>query len=154
MHISSYDMDMITVTVTINDAQVTIKGPEEFVREEVRHLTARLAAAPPTAQPASASPGNQGITEALLIEQKKPANHFETVAVLAFCLKEAGFEEFSETDMRKAYLRAKVRPPKVVSQAIRDAKNKFDYIEEGSTRGLYRLSHHGERTVVFDLPRS
>jgi len=66
---------------------------------------------------------------------------------------ESGMNEFSEQDIRRAYLRAEVRPPKFVSQALRDAKNKFDYLESGSKRGMYRLSNHGDRTVRFDLPR-
>ena len=88
-----------------------------------------------------------------MVEAKRPKGHSETVAVLAFCLSQGGAPEFSEEDIKRAYLRAKVRPPKVVSQAIRDAKNNFDYIEAGSKRGMYRLSNHGDRTVRFDLPR-
>ena len=145
---------MISVTVKINDAQVTIEGPEDFVREEVRHLTSRVAQPSAPAKDSARQGPAQGLTEAQVVEQKRPTSHFETVAVLAYCLKQGGAEEFTEDDMRKAYIRAKVRPPKVVGQAIRDAKNKFDYIEEGSSRGLYKLSHHGERTVLFDMPRS
>lgn len=145
---------MITVTVKINDAQVTIEGPEDFVREEVRHLTSQLAQTADSKKESGREAGSPGVTEAQIIEQKRPANHFETVAVLAYCMKQSGIEEFTEDDMRKAYIRAKVRPPKVVGQAIRDAKNKFDYIDEGSGRGSYRLSHHGERTVMFDMPTS
>lgn len=77
----------------------------------------------------------------------------ETVAVLAFGLTVNGKEEFTDEDIRKAYIRAGVRPPKVVSQAIRDAKNRGDFIEPGSKRGTFRLSPHGDRTVRFDLPR-
>jgi hypothetical protein len=50
-------------------------------------------------------------------------------------------------------VRANVRPPKVISQALRDAKNSFDYLEPASKRGHFKLSHHGDRTVRFDLPR-
>jgi len=153
---------MITVTLSIDGAKVTLTGPEDFVREEVRHLTGRLARSPAghsaateEASLVSASPGTvrSSLAEAKLVEEKRPANHSETVAVLAYCMRENGTKEFSEEDMRRAYLRAKVRPPKVVSQAIRDAKNSFDYVEPASAKGLYRLTHHGERTVVFDLPR-
>jgi hypothetical protein len=85
---------------------------------------------------------------------KKPRGHAEIVAVLAFGLADAGTEEFTEVDVRRAYIQAGVRPPKVVAQALRDAKNKQDYIEAGKKRGTYRLSPHGDRTVRFDLPRS
>jgi len=88
-----------------------------------------------------------------LAEAKRPSGHLETVAVLAFALAQSGIEEFTEAEMRRAYLRAGIRPPKVVAQALRDAKNRMDYIEPGHKRGTYRLSQHGDRTVRFDLPR-
>lgn len=149
---------MISVTVKINNAQVTLEGPEDFVREEVRHLTSRLAGpsnAGAEGEKNSAPGENAGdLTEARIVEDKKPSNHPEIIAVLAYHLKQNGTEEFSEEDIRRAYIRAKVRPPKVVAQAIRDAKNAYDFVANGSGRGLYRLSNHGERTVIFDLPRS
>jgi hypothetical protein len=87
-----------------------------------------------------------------MIATKKPRNHPETIAVLAFVLTQNGTKEFSEEDIRRAYLRAGIRPPKVVGQAIRDGKNLYDYVESGSQRGTYRLTNHGDRTVRFDLP--
>jgi hypothetical protein len=87
-----------------------------------------------------------------LVEAKKPRGHAEMVAVLAFGLAESGSVEFSESDMRRAYIQAGARPPKVVAQALRDAKNKQDYLESGKKRGTYKLSSHGDRTVRFDLP--
>jgi hypothetical protein len=95
---------------------------------------------------------HSGPTEKQLVMEKKPRGHSETIAVLAFALAEAGVAEFTEEDMRKAYIRAKVRPPKVVGQAIRDAKRGFDYVEYGKKRGTYQLSNHGDRTVRFDMP--
>jgi hypothetical protein len=74
--------------------------------------------------------------------------------VLGFCLAENEHGEFTEADIKKGYIRAGVRPPKVISQALRDARNKFDLIEAGTKKGTYRLSAHGERTVRFDLPTS
>ena len=94
------------------------------------------------------------ITERELVSTKRPSGHLETVAVIAFALTQAGTDEFSEDDVRRAYLRAGIRPPKVVAQALRDAKNRMDYIEPGSRRGFYRLSPHGDRTVRFDLPKA
>jgi hypothetical protein len=75
------------------------------------------------------------------------------VAVLAYALTQAGRREFTEEDMRRAYIRAGVRPPQFVGQALRDARNKCDFIAKGPRRGTYCLSAHGERTVLFDLPR-
>jgi hypothetical protein len=95
-----------------------------------------------------------GATERILIKDKQPSGHLEIVAVMAFALTQAGMEEFSEEDVRLAYLRAGARPPKVVAQALRDAKNRTGYVETGSRRGLYRLSHYGDTFVRFDLPHS
>ena len=97
---------------------------------------------------------DQHTSERELVQAKRPENHSETVAVLAFSLAQAGQEEFTADDIKRGYIRAGVRPPKVIEQAIRDARNAHDYIEAGSTRGSYRLSNHGERVVRFDLPHA
>lgn len=155
-------MKRIEVTITIGDRRVTLDGPEDFVREEVERL-AGLSAKADSSQPAGLpEKGAQGsgaadqpvVSEREFVMGKKPSGHLETVAVLAYCLAKAGQMEFGPDDIRRAYLRAGVRPPKVVAQALRDAKNVRDFIEQGSEKGLYRLSPHGERTVIFDLPTS
>ena len=139
----------VEVTVTLDgDRRVTLEGPEDFVRGEVQRLVGASAA-----KESVSNSKPTAVSERALLDEKKPDGHSETVAVLAFALREAGTAEFDEDDMRRAYLRAQERPPKVVGQAVRDAKNKFDYIETGNTRGKYKLSSYGERTVVFDLPR-
>jgi hypothetical protein len=145
----------IKVSVSIDDRTVTLEGPEEFVREEVARLTAR------TENPMRPLGSGRGTGEAAvpslsekeMIAQKRPKGHAETVAVLAMGLREGGLREFGPQDMHKAYIRAGVRPPKVMHQALRDAKNKYEFLETGASRATYRLSPHGERTVLFDLPR-
>ena len=83
-----------------------------------------------------------------------PRDHHEVIVVLAFALTETGTKAFTEDDIRLAYIRAGVRPPKVVAQALRDAKNKYEYVETAGERGRYRLTDHGDRVVRFDLPRA
>jgi hypothetical protein len=139
----------LVVTVTVDNRRITLEGPEDFVRAEVRRFTVLGEAARSTSAN-NADPA--ALTERDLIAQKRPKNHTETVAVLGFCLTENGKAEFTEADIKKAYIRAGVRPPKVISQALRDARNKFDLIEAGEEKGSYRLSTHGDRTVRFDLP--
>jgi hypothetical protein len=148
-------LEIYRVTVEVSDKKITFEGPRQFVEEQVakitgqpsKHMDANLARMDhlPELQPQ--------LTERELIEAKRPKGHMETVTVLAFALTQAGATEFTEEEMRRAYLRAGVRPPKIVSQALRDAKNRLDYIEYGARKGTYRLSHHGDRTVRFDLPR-
>jgi hypothetical protein len=142
-------------TVEIGDKKITFEGPREFVEGQVARLTVEASKHEPHLLVGS----NEGtslpaqVTERELLSAKRPRGHPEVVAVLAFAFAQAGTVDFTEEDMRRAYLRAGVRPPKVVGQAIRDAKNRLDYIERGRGRGTYRLSPHGDRTVRFDLPR-
>jgi hypothetical protein len=146
----------IQVTVTIGEKQVTLDGPEEFVREEVQRLTNLMVArdSQPLPQTGSEPKGATPATERAFVSLKQPKGHPETVAVLAYFLtKTAQHAEFTPEDLRRAYARAGVRPPKVIAQALRDAKNVSDYLEQGSARGSFRLTPHGERTVEFDLPR-
>jgi hypothetical protein len=147
--------DVYKATVEVGDKKVTFEGPREFVEEQVSKLT-RYSSKPNAALPESSGEANATearLNERDLIQAKRPKGHLETVAVLAFALASSGSAEFTEDDMRRAYLRAGVRPPKVVGQALRDAKNRMDYIEPGGKKGTYRLSHHGDRTVRFDFPR-
>jgi len=142
---------IIKVTLEIDDRRITLEGPEDFVKAEVARLTTPTAPYPAHVKPSDGSTPAQ--TEREIVAAKRPKNQTETVAVLGFCLLEHGKNEFTEADVKKAYLRAGVKPPKVIAQALRDAKNNFDFIESGSKRGTFRLSAHGERTVRFDLPR-
>ncbi len=159
----------VKATITFGDKSITFEGPADFVRQQVEKYAiprqghqgedgssqqdkstgnpVQLGRSLPSAE-------DSGIRESDLIELKKPKNHPETVAVLAFALSENGISEFTDEDIHRACLRGGVRPPKVIGQAIRDAKNNYDFIEAGSQRGYYRLSNHGDRTVRFDLPRS
>jgi hypothetical protein len=142
----------VQVTVTLGDKQVTLEGPEDFVRAEVQRLTnlvVSLNSAPASAGSAEARASG----EREFVSLKKPEGHAETVAVLAYYLTQAGQQEFTPEDIRRAYARAGVRPPKVIAQSLRDAKNVHDYLERGSGRGTFRLSPHGIRKVEFDLPR-
>ena len=143
--------EQVKVTVDLGDRRVTLEGPEDFVRDEVRRLTGPAAAHTGTPQPVETS---EIRNERDFIAAKRPGNHAETVTVLGYWLNEHGQGEFTEDDIRRAYIRAGQRPPKFVAQALRDAKSKFDYIAQGGRRGSYRLTPHGDNTVRFDLPRA
>jgi len=144
-------------TITVDNKVVTFEGPPEFVDTEVAKYIGGSASSDSTAHiTAIAAPmesqAQSGITEKQLVTEKQPKGHSETIAVLAFALAQAGIAEFTEEDMRRAYIRAGIRPPKVVGQAIRDAKGGSDYVEYGKKRGTYKISNHGDRTVRFDMP--
>ena len=141
----------ITVTVTLDDRKVTLEGPEQFVREEVARLTAKPQTR--TSQLQLAADAQLPRTEREFVADKSPKTHQETVAVLGFWLSQKGQPTFTAEDIRRAYVRAGVRAPRAIDQALRDAKNKCDYLEPSGTPGSYRLTIHGENTVRFDLPR-
>jgi hypothetical protein len=140
------------VAVTLDGHRLIIDFPEALAAafEGISKSTGIRKMAPVAAR--SKADAGASVSEREFIAQKEPHGHGEIVAVLAFCLRESGISEFTAEDMRRAYIRAGVRPPKVVAQALRDAKNKYDLIESGSKRSSFRLSPHGERTVLFDLP--
>jgi hypothetical protein len=149
--------DLCKATVETVAGKITFEGPREFVENQVARW-AESETSKHTIENVSVMNRNgearPSIAERDLVIAKKPSNHLETVAVIAFALKQTGMEEFSEEDIRKAYLKAGVRPPRVVAQALRDAKNRGGYIESGSRRGRYRLSAFGDTVVRFDLPRA
>jgi hypothetical protein len=150
--------DKITVSLTIDDRKVTLEGPREFVQAEVRRLTDLLASGSPHAKGpgGSGSVGEKRTSEREFVAEKNPEGHSEHLAVLAFYMTfiaDAGKSEFTEDEMRRAYIRAGVKPPKVVGQAIRDAKKHYDFFEPSGKRGSYKISPHGESFVRFDLPR-
>jgi hypothetical protein len=140
--------------VILADRTISFSGPKDFVQEMIAKYQAH--GKPEGEGSAGGSPAlgraSGSGAEKKLISMKKPCGHHEKVAVLAFALAEAGTTEFGEEDIKRAYIRADVRPPKVIAQALRDAKNKFDYLIAISS-GRYRLSDHGEMVVRYDLPR-
>jgi hypothetical protein len=149
----------IQVTVTTGDRQITLDGPEDFVRAEVQRLTDIAVAASLGSTPHESSEGTHNVTsrmatEKAFVAEKKPKGHSQTVAVLAHFLTKTGQIEFTAEDVRRAYARAGIRPPKVIAQALRDAKNVHDFLLKGNAPGSFRLSAHGERVVEFDLPSS
>jgi hypothetical protein len=140
-------MERVTVTITFEDKKITMEGPEDFVRGEMDRLTRA------TVSTERAGSGESAESEKALIQAKQPKKHHDTIAVLAFYFLQQGKAEFTPEEMRKAYIRAGVKPPKVIDQALRDANRHHDLVEPGATRGTFKLSHHGERVVRFELPR-
>ena len=145
----------VKVRVTVGDRRITFEGPPDFVRAEVQRLTNPIPAAGPIEDGGLSTASAIGFssTERELISEKKPHGHAETVAVLAYWLTKSGTTQFTRKDMRGAYIRACARQPRFIDQALRDARNKHEFLEAGTARGTFRLSAHGERVVLRDLPR-
>lgn len=149
----------VEVTITFEDKRITIQGPEEFIRSEIDRLTRAEGSRELLTDPAQnlhpmpQQAISRRVSERTLIEEKKPRGHNEIVAVLAYALAQNGQAEFTAADVRRAYIRAGVRPPKVTAQALRDARNIADYLQPGAERGTFKLSPHGENAVLFGFPR-
>lgn len=142
-------------SIKFNDMQITFEGPRDFVEAMVAKFANADEWTHSSVQgthPAAASSVETNVAEA--IAKKKPRGHHEIIAVLAFALAEGGTPIFGDEEIRAAYIKAGVRPPKIVSQALRDAKNKYQFVELAGKRGRYRLTNHGDRVVRFDLPRA
>jgi hypothetical protein len=146
--------EVCKATITLGDSKITFEGSAGFVQAQIERFAGVQGHAATPSSASTVGSSAQTATEKQLVNEKRPRGHHEVVTVLAFALAESGTKEFTEEEIRRAYIRADVRPPKYVSQALRDAKNKFDYITTGSKRGTYRLTNHGDRTIRFDLPRS
>jgi hypothetical protein len=146
------ESDTFKTTIKFGDKSITFEGPRDWVEEQVARYTGLLPSKQQALERSSEVASNPIAQERDLIQAKRPQSHSETIAVLAYHFAEGGIAEFSEEDMRRAYVRAGVRPPKIMGQALRDAKNRYDYVETGRARGRYRLTTHGDRTVRFDLP--
>ena len=144
---------MARATVELGEGTIVFEGTEEFVSAQVAKLQA--ATGPGVQQPEATMlrEGTAMTSEKAFVQEKRPDGASETIAVLAYYLREHGTTEFTDEDIKKAYIRAGVKYPKALAQAIRDAGRRFDYIDPGPGKGKYRLSSHGERTVLFDLPR-
>src|ERR1022692_2649605 len=123
-------------TIQVGDTKITYEGPREFVEGLVNEYVLKASKQHPKQE------GSDSLAD--LVGSKQPHGHAEIVAVLSFWITEAGKVEFTEHDLRDAYIQAGLRPPKVVAQALRDAKKRYDYIALGSERGSYRLSPHGD----------
>src|SRR5580658_5514081 len=147
------ESSVFKATIKMGDKSITFEGPRDFVEEEVARYTGLLPSKQQAHDQGNARDSQSIVQERDLIQAKRPRSHPETIAVLAHHLAESGTAEFSEEDMRRGYGRAGARPPKAIGQALRDANNRYDYVETGRGRGRYRLTAHGDRTVRFDLPR-
>src|SRR4029077_7493483 len=101
-------MELCKATIVFDDSKITFEGTAEFVQAQVEKFTER--------RPTGVVPRNnsnelstRNSAEKQLVIDKGPRGHHEIVTVLAFALTESGVQEFSEEDVRRAYLRAEVR---------------------------------------------
>jgi hypothetical protein len=88
-------------------------------------------------------------------EQKDSRNVYEAIAcAIYYAGKYDNRPELAPQEIRDLLVQAKYRPPGNISQALVDCRRKYGFVEVGSKKGLWKLSHQGETMVEFDLPRS
>ena len=85
-------------------------------------------------------------------EEKKPATHIETFAVLTLWLRNnKDMPDASVDEMWSLYKVLGQRQPKNLIQTFRDGKSKKSYFESNEN-GRYFITSYGETFVDHDLP--
>lgn len=122
-------------------------------RNELSHV--KNPELPKVVTPLPANGASQSVpTIKEFFDEKMPLTAVETVTVFGCYLEQfRSLDEFSEEEISRAYYEARARKPKVIGQALRDAKNVRGYLVEGTKKGRFRLSNIGENLVLHDLPR-
>ncbi|MBX3229222.1 MAG: hypothetical protein KIT84_18630 [Labilithrix sp.] len=153
----------VRLSVLRRGTQVEIEGPEAFVTstfESLRDLFDKpnvkddSADEPPTNDGEKAGEEGSRVSLKTFLEQKKPQNSYEAIAcVLYHHQKFREQSELNSDEIRKALLQGRVKPPGNMTQTLTDCRRRYAYIEPGTKKGLWKLSHDGEVTVDLDLPR-
>ena len=147
------------IRIKLGEAELEAEGDKDFVKKVVADWKKSIEKPPPpaiTPTKGRVSPRKEISAKTLkqFYEEKSPSGHQEKIAVFAYYLK--SFEEkkeFSKDDINSCYTKARARKPKSISTAISDAASKYEFVERGSERGLWKLTSHGENLIMYDLPR-
>jgi hypothetical protein len=87
------------------------------------------------------------------VASKAPRNTYDAIACVLFFARSAlAKPELTADEIRAFLIQAKQRPPGVIAQALTDAKRRHGFVEAGTRKGSWRLSHAGEVRVEFELP--
>ncbi len=154
------------VVVAQGDSRVEVEGNQSFVEAQLKKLlpivTGTMPAVPEKGKHTEHAQGTQAPAGgkdrqslATFVETKNPQNAYEAIAVVLYHRRKAeGVEELSGSEIRAALVQGRYRPPdSSMAQTLTDCRRKYGYIQAGSKKGLWKLSHTGETTVEFDLPR-
>jgi hypothetical protein len=166
-------MERARIAIRRGTSQIEIEGTEEFVDRHLPTLTDLLPSpgsvgdeedgldhiaveeghAPEQETDAGTETQRQSLRK--FVEEKKPQNASEAIACVVYFLRKfRGKDEISADEMRQSLILAKHRPPTNFAQALTDCRRRYGYIEAGTKKELWKLSHDGEVTIELDLPRS
>jgi hypothetical protein len=156
-------MPTLKVAMSTNNRRFELEGAEETVLSQLGKLQEWLGE---SVQNGDALPEGESVrgeqsptidraTLRSFLSAKRPANSCETMAVLfSYKKKYEGKDELLQDEVRASMIQAGARPPGVMGQALTDCRRRYGYIEPGSKKGYWRLSHQGETLVEIDLPRT
>ena len=157
-------MANVRIVVAQGDSRLELEGNQSFVAAHLKKLlpvvTGALVAPEKVKHsehsdtPKRLSGGQTRQSLATFVESKNPQNAYEAIAVVLYHRRKTeGKEELSGPEIRAALVQGRYRPPdSSMAQTLTDCRRKYGYIQAGSKKGLWRLSHTGETTVEFDLP--
>jgi hypothetical protein len=151
-------METLRIVMVNAARRIELEGPQEIVLEQLDDMRAWVDA--PGQRPTEKDPEhpaglNERVTLRSFLAAKRPDNTYEAIAVLlAYNKSHEGKQELSTDEIRVAMIQSAIRPPGAMGQAMADCRRRYGYVEVGSTRGLWRLSHQGETLVEIDLPRA
>jgi hypothetical protein len=160
-------MSEVRVAVALGGASVEVQGDREFVEAQIKRLLPLItgeggSTVTPAKEPAHTAPASGDAHAAPRLgsiggffEQKKPGNAYEAIAVAMFHrLKTEQKIEMSWDEIKTALTQGRFRPPESFQQALTDCRRRYGYIEVGSKKGFWKLTHSGETVVDFDLPKN
>lgn len=155
-------MSNVRIVVAQGDIRIELEGEQSFVEKKLKQLLPIVGVDNNEAldqHKGSAQPkphgGKQGRQSLpTFIASKKPQNVYEAIAaILHYARKVEGKDEVSGAEIRSGLVQGRHRPPGNLAQALTDCRRKYGYIQTGSKKGLWTLTHSGETTIEFDLPR-
>lgn len=146
------------ITFEIEGSETLVKegmnyAKENILTENVREIVAKMPALgkETLVEPAAEVPRIDNF-----YKEKDPRNDMERATVLAYYAKEyRNILEISEAELSPLFNEARVKLPKKVDQAIRNAARKqYGYLESTGKRGYYRITNAGINLVIHQLPRT
>jgi hypothetical protein len=152
------------VVVVNGELRIVVEGSETFVKGQLEQLFPWVSGTEKSQHRANSDKedGTAGTapesvrrqTIQSFFKDKRPANAYEAIA-LAIHYKRTFEEktEFDVSEIRTALRQAAFRPPDDMPQALTDCRRRYGYVQVGTKKGLWTLTHQGETLVEVDLPR-
>ena len=133
--------------------QSTMDGEQHLQRQEkvpAKHVPRPTIAIHPIPVDLKAADGKMGLRE--LYAEKKPANHYEKVAVFVYYLTKLNKQqEVKFGEILSCYEEVNEKKPSILD-IIKNSLRYKGWLEQGTEKYSTRLSISGENFVKFDLP--